>query len=57
MSYWSKVRKLTAVAVGCGTGIGVYLYLNRSRETLVNNSWTTNTIVSPEAKWDFNWDQ
>lgn len=57
MSYWSKLQRLTAVAVGCGTGIGVYLYLNRSREGLVYSSWTTNTVVPPEAKWDFNWDQ
>lgn len=57
MSYWSKVRSLTGIAIGSGVGVGIYLYLNRSHETLVSNSWTTNTIVSPEAKWDFNWDQ
>ncbi|XP_055310953.1 serine/threonine-protein phosphatase Pgam5, mitochondrial isoform X2 [Sitodiplosis mosellana] len=56
MSYWSKLRNFTAIAVGCGTGIGVYLYLNRNREALVYTSWTTNTVVPPEAKWDFNWD-
>lgn len=57
MSYWSKFQRLTAIAVGCGTGVGVYLYLHRNNESTVYNSWTTNTIVPPGAKWDFNWDQ
>lgn len=57
MSYWSKVQRLTAVAMGCGTGVGAYLYFQRSDGAIVHNSWTTNTIVPSEAKWDFNWDQ
>lgn len=57
MSYWSKLQRLTAVAVGCGTGVGAYLYFQRSDGAIVYNSWTTNTIVPLEAKWDFNWDQ
>lgn len=57
MSYWSKLRNFTAITVGGGIGVGLYLYLNRSRDALVHASWTTNTVVPPEAKWDFNWDQ
>lgn len=57
MSYWSKLQRLTAIAVGCGTGVGAYLYLIRRNETFAYTSWTTNTVVPPEAKWDFNWDQ
>lgn len=57
MVYLSKLQRLTAIAVGCGTGVGCYLYLNRKNEAVAYTSWTTNTIVSPEAKWDFNWDQ
>lgn len=57
MSYWSKLQRLTAIAVGCAGGVGIYLYLNRSNQTLVHTSWTTNTVVPPEAKWNFNWDQ
>lgn len=58
MTVWSNVRKFTAIAVGTTTGVGIYLYLNRIKESpIVFNSWTTNTVVPPEAKWDFNWDQ
>lgn len=57
MSYWSKLQRLTAIAVGCGGGVAVYLYLNRRNQTAVYTSWTTNTVVPPEAKWNFNWDQ
>jgi len=56
MGTWSRVQRLAAVAVGVSTGVGVYLYLNRSKANPVYNSWTTNTVVPPEAKWDFNWD-
>lgn len=58
MTVWSNVRKLAAVAIGASTGVGTYLYLNRVKDSpIVYNSWTTNTVVPPEAKWDFNWDQ
>lgn len=57
MSNWNRLQRLTAVIVGSGTGVGVYLYLNRSKQLPVFASWTTNTVVPPEAKWDFNWDQ
>lgn len=58
MTAWTNVRKLAAVAIGASTGVGAYLYLNRVKESAtVFNSWTTNTVVPPEAKWDFNWDQ
>lgn len=57
MSYWSKLQRLTAVAVGCGAGIGIYLYVNRHHDSLAYTSWTSNTVVPPEAKWNFNWDQ
>lgn len=57
MSYLSTLRKFTAVAVGSGVGVSIYLYSNRANQALVHNSWTTNTVVPPEAKWDFNWDQ
>lgn len=58
MSAWANVRKFAAMAVGTSTGIGIYLYMNRVRESpQVMAGWTTNTVVSPEAKWDWNWDQ
>lgn len=57
MSAWSRIQRLTAVAVGASVGVGTYLYLNRARETNVSASWTTNTTAGPEAKWNFNWDQ
>lgn len=57
MSNWNRLQRLTAVVVGSGAGIGIYLYLNRTKQAPVHTSWTTNTVVSPEAKWDFNWDQ
>lgn len=57
MSVWSRLQRLTAIAVGASSGVGIYLYLNRSQDTPVLNSWTTNTVVPPEAKWNFNWDQ
>lgn len=57
MSFLSKLRAFTAVAVGSGAGVGVYLYFYRGDKTNVYNSWTTNTVVPPAAKWDFNWDQ
>ena len=57
MPGWSKMQKLAAVAVGAAGGVATYLMVNRTQATSVMNSWTTNTIVSPEAKWDFNWDQ
>lgn len=59
MSYWSKLQRLTAIAVGCSTGVSIYLYLHRSQDTPVYTSLTTNTFVPQAAKlnWDFNWDQ
>lgn len=57
MSGWSKMQKLVAVAVGAAGGVAVYLSVNRQKSTHVLNSWTTNTFVPAEAKWDFNWDQ
>lgn len=57
MPGWTKVQKLAAVAVGAAGGVGIYLSLNRKQTTTVSNAWTTNTIVSPAAKWDYNWDQ
>lgn len=57
MGTWSRIQRLTAVAFGASVGVGAYMYLNRSQKTNVFNSWTTNTVVSPNAKWDFNWDQ
>lgn len=56
MSYWSKLQQFTAVALGSCTGVGLYLHLHKHQKTAVFNSWTTNTVVSPEAKWDANWD-
>lgn len=57
MSSWMKLQRLTAVAIGASTGVVGYLYFNRHKDVPVFNSWTTNTTVRPEAKWDFNWDQ
>lgn len=57
MTPWTNLQKMAAIAIGSGTGIGIFLYTNRKDTTTVFNSWTTNTIVPAEAKWDFNWDQ
>lgn len=57
MHSWSKLQKIAALTVGSSFGVAGYLYLRKNRETFVFNSWTTNTVVRPEAKWDFNWDQ
>lgn len=57
MGSLNRWQRFTAVFVGAAAGTGVYLYLKRSKETPVFTSWTTNTIVPKESKWDFNWDQ
>lgn len=57
MTGWSRMQKLAAVAVGAAGGVAVFLSINRKETTKVLNSWTTNTVVPPDAKWDFNWDQ
>lgn len=57
MNSWPRVQKLAAVVVGSSIGVAGYLYLRKDRENFVFSSWTSNTIVRPEVKWDFNWDQ
>lgn len=52
----SRMQKITAIGIGVGGGIAVYIY-NKNKEQKVLNSWTTNTVLSPGAKWDYNWDQ
>lgn len=51
------MQKLAAVALGAAGGVAVFLSMNRKETTNVLNSWTTNTFVPENAKWDFNWDQ
>lgn len=57
MAAWTNLQKVAATAIGAAGGIAVFLYSNRKDTHTVLNSWTTNTFVPPEAKWDFNWDQ
>lgn len=57
MAGWSKTRSLASVAAGAVGGVAVYFAMNWQRSKTVSNSWTTNTVVPPEAKWDTNWDQ
>lgn len=57
MTGWSRLQKLGAVAIGAAGGVAIYLTINRKQSSQVFNSWTTNTVVPLEAKWDFNWDQ
>lgn len=59
-SRFSHLKKYSAIGIGLGSGIiAVYLYRKRDDDAagVVFNSWTTNTNVSPCAKWDLNWDQ
>lgn len=57
MTGLSKLQKLGAIVVGAAGGVAIYLTINRKQSTKVFNSWTTNTVIPIEAKWDFNWDQ
>ncbi|KAJ6634921.1 Serine/threonine-protein phosphatase Pgam5, mitochondrial [Pseudolycoriella hygida] len=56
MTTLSRIQKLVAIAVGGAGGVAVYLYTAKRDNASVYNSWTTNTVVPDEAKWDFNWD-
>lgn len=56
------MHKLTSATAGLVGGIAAYMALNRSKDTpsVMHSalaSWTTNTVVPPEARWNFNWDQ
>lgn len=62
MSRWTRMHKLTSATAGLVGGIAAYMALNRSKDTpsVMHSalaSWTTNTVVPPEARWNFNWDQ
>lgn len=58
MGTFSRMQKYTAIILGTAGGVGgIYYVLTRKEPRQVYNSWTTNTIVSPCAVWDFNWDQ
>lgn len=55
------MHKLTTATAGLVGGVAAYLALNRNQHQFalqnVLTSWTTNTVVPPEARWDYNWDQ
>lgn len=58
MGTFSRMQKYTAIILGTAGGVGGIYYVLTRKEPMrqVYNSWTTNTIVSPCAVWDFNWD-
>lgn len=56
MGSLSRLQKLSGIGLGISGGLAVYFYTKNKDQTVLN-SWTTNTIVSPAAKWDPNWDQ
>lgn len=59
MSRWLQMRNVGTATAGLVGGFAVYLSLHK-KDFFIHNvftSWTTNTIVPPEARWDYNWDQ
>lgn len=53
---WTPLQKFTAMVVGAASGTTFYVYKTSKNERRVYNSWTTNTSVSADGKWDYNWD-
>lgn len=61
MARWFKMHKLTTATAGLVGGVAVYMTLNPNQQhpfiNKVLTSWTSNTVVSDAARWDYNWDQ